>query len=1055
MAGLANAGASRSIQPRVTIATPEAERPSLLESFNIGRRQQSVDNFNANEVRLADAYEPILETLNAARSREGKAKLNNPGHSFREGVSRFSSEDYGGKFWNAPWKGVTADEQQEIIFKEVSRLRALDPKFLAGIADNSDDFMAAVIEQEKVQRAKDGAKLSKGGSALASFAGAITKGFEDPVNILTLPFGGGAKTLVGTAVRGGLTNAVVEAVSQPKAAENRAVLGEKLTGKEAALNIAGAFVFGAAFDASGKAIADNFGAIASLPKSAQEAAWARIVPHLPEKLRGKMDWPAVDALPDNAVADIAENIIGASNLTEAEKGSINLIRSRAEATASSPFVPGDVGEKAHLQNFASAIQQVLDDNPPAVLKQSSPISNNLRGSTAIGTGTISATPARAALKNRIGVVESGSSNSAKNPRSTATGKYQFIGSTWLGYYKRRFGNGGLTNKEILAKRGNGRLQDILMDDLLDDNARFLSRSGQPETAGNLYLTHFAGQGGAGRLFRADPGATARSVLGDAVVEANPFLAKMSAGDVIDWAHRKMGDGPPSRSLSSDSSDRDIITRDLEDDLARLQAEEADLDQALLQDGVDDISPASRAELDAAVQIEPVRIDAADHASGTPELSLSRGRAPGQGSKPISAEVQAIVPDLQNIVRGQKLSLNKIDALAKKLEATEADVQGALNELVRKGDIFVTKGRFVKDGKDAGGRTKYRRIEARYQRKPQTIGTENIFQFVAARGGLRDNEGHALSTGMNLDRFVPGRGPLIRKTGMSIDELGELMQEAGYLGRGKERPTEADVLSFLREANFDESKSVRFEDQIDDLDRAVSGNDGFDEFASQLGSRTEEAGLTFSLEDERLAFENFDGNFDTAIDRVIEIRLQDAVYDGLLESDKDAYAIFDIEDLDNAAVTNSRQKGSDGQGSDAPNAREGQISDAELRSLEQVSQLQSGRIWDEGGLEEFSDPYGVGASRQIDSIEHDLDAQADFAAPNQEQARTALERQGEGRKQSDKSQKPPGSDGGLFDAPASRELEFQIDLDGEAKTHVQIKDELAAEDDLIKTIRDCL
>jgi hypothetical protein len=73
-----------------------------------------------------------------------------------------------------------------------------------------------------------------------------------------------------------------------------------------------------------------------------------------------------------------------------------------------------------------------------------------------------------------------------------------------------------------------------------DNAGILSKAGLPVTAGSQYLAHFAGPQGAVGILNADPSTPAGSILGAGVVKANPFLAKMTAGDLAAWADRKMG-----------------------------------------------------------------------------------------------------------------------------------------------------------------------------------------------------------------------------------------------------------------------------------------------------------------------------------------------------------------------------------------------------------------------------------------------------------------------------------------------------------------------------------
>lgn len=153
--------------------------------------------------------------------------------------------------------------------------------------------------------------------------------------------------------------------------------------------------------------------------------------------------------------------------------------------------------------------------------------------------------------------ESSGDDQARNPRSTATGRYQFTDGTWLNYYRRRFGNRD-SDAQALARRGDGRLQDQLMEDLTRDNAAALRGAGIEESPGNLYLAHFAGSAGARALHSAAPGASAADVLGAGVVRSNPHLRGMSARDVIAWAHRQMGGSAPETPFRMAAPDGDDI-----------------------------------------------------------------------------------------------------------------------------------------------------------------------------------------------------------------------------------------------------------------------------------------------------------------------------------------------------------------------------------------------------------------------------------------------------------------------------------------------------------------
>jgi hypothetical protein len=139
-------------------------------------------------------------------------------------------------------------------------------------------------------------------------------------------------------------------------------------------------------------------------------------------------------------------------------------------------------------------------------------------------------------------VESGGNAAAQNPNSTASGTGQFLNSTWLETVKKYAPEiaQGKTDSQIIALKSNPILARQMVKDYASENAGILKAEGQPITPGNIYLAHFAGPQGAIDLLNADAGATAKSVLGQKVIAANPFLKDMSAADVVAWADKKMG-----------------------------------------------------------------------------------------------------------------------------------------------------------------------------------------------------------------------------------------------------------------------------------------------------------------------------------------------------------------------------------------------------------------------------------------------------------------------------------------------------------------------------------
>lgn len=139
-------------------------------------------------------------------------------------------------------------------------------------------------------------------------------------------------------------------------------------------------------------------------------------------------------------------------------------------------------------------------------------------------------------------VESGGNPNARNPNSSAVGAGQFISRTWLDTIRAARPDlaQGKTDEELLALRTDPQLSREMTEAYANQNQATLSKSGLPVTPGTTYLAHFAGPGGAVKVLQSDPSAPAGAVLGEAVVKANPFLAKMTVGDLRAWADRKMG-----------------------------------------------------------------------------------------------------------------------------------------------------------------------------------------------------------------------------------------------------------------------------------------------------------------------------------------------------------------------------------------------------------------------------------------------------------------------------------------------------------------------------------
>jgi len=131
--------------------------------------------------------------------------------------------------------------------------------------------------------------------------------------------------------------------------------------------------------------------------------------------------------------------------------------------------------------------------------------------------------------------ESGGNDMAKNPNSSATGRYQFLDATWADLAQRH-PELGLTPDG----RNDPAQQEAAMKAFTMDNARQLTGAGVGVNPGTLYAAHFLGAGGASKVLGADPNTSVASIVGPEVVQANPQLANMTVADFQQWAASKGG-----------------------------------------------------------------------------------------------------------------------------------------------------------------------------------------------------------------------------------------------------------------------------------------------------------------------------------------------------------------------------------------------------------------------------------------------------------------------------------------------------------------------------------
>ncbi|MBX9589548.1 MAG: hypothetical protein K2X43_09600 [Hyphomonadaceae bacterium] len=144
--------------------------------------------------------------------------------------------------------------------------------------------------------------------------------------------------------------------------------------------------------------------------------------------------------------------------------------------------------------------------------------------------------------DRLMRAESNGRDFAANPRSTALGPFQFIKATFIDVARRHFAEvASLSDEQILALRTNRATARRAAAIYSMENLAYLSGRGLQPSFGDLRLAYLVGPTAAARLLEAHPQTPAGTILGASVVRANPFMAGMSASQLIARSARDVGE----------------------------------------------------------------------------------------------------------------------------------------------------------------------------------------------------------------------------------------------------------------------------------------------------------------------------------------------------------------------------------------------------------------------------------------------------------------------------------------------------------------------------------
>jgi hypothetical protein len=628
-----------------------------------------------------------------------------------------------------------------------------------GVGKDRTDFDERLRQRFQGDKQARAVRSAKGG-ALGNIAGGIAGGLADPINQIAMTLPGFGEWWATKMLAEGGVNAAAETLETPLQMAEQKQQGGQMTLGEAAQNIGGAFAGGAAL------------------KGLHLAGGTAV----DKALEASQPWRMAQAL---RVATPEGKVMPPDHLAAA-----NVLERGAEIDATNPYQDTYTGIGTHREKLDQAQQAV------AALPVATP------GQFALGE--------RGAMPAAAPVVP-------VPPRAGA----------------------GFLNQTIvdgLKARG-----------LSDGQARGVAAGIHAESRGDPAALNRDG-GGAGALgigqWRGDRQAELHRRYG-----ANPSLDQQL--DFLAWELH--GGDPGGAHVLAESDPARVLQTYIRDFMRPLEGPQTERDLAVGMDALGregEAAPAEAAIASAeppapppelaeppALQTEapPPAPLAEEPAAGVLGERPPEPALPGAGEEPLAVRDQVmrdgLVPVVRQLVGDRSQSLANVPRLAEDLGVSPGQLHRALEELVTNGELTSNREALrleaVRNARAANAASGAKRkgtekITVRaapideskvvYRRKPASIarGPDDMLQFIARQGGISEdglNEaGRNLGTkGHDLkethQQFVPGHGPLIRKAGHSLDDMGEKLWDAGYFGPPDvtPRPTENDVLTKINQA----------------------------------------------------------------------------------------------------------------------------------------------------------------------------------------------------------------------------------------------------------------